>query len=149
MLKAVWINGQDMTDRPIVFDAKQPLVRNVEIVLSNRAGGLTGSVADATGRPATDYALVVYAADPERWYQGTRFVRLVRPDQAGNFSVPALPAARYYVAALEWIDGDGTAGEWQDPKFLTDLRNQATLHSVVDGQTGSLALRLIARQVTN
>jgi hypothetical protein len=68
MLKAVHANGTDLTDRAIEFGTSQQSLTDVEIVLTPRASGVSGSATDATGRAATDYAVVAYATNAELWY---------------------------------------------------------------------------------
>jgi hypothetical protein len=145
MLKAVHANGTDLTDRAIEFGTSQQSLADVEIVLTPRASGVSGSATDATGRAATDYAVVAYATNAELWYPQTRFVRFVRPNTAGAFAISGLPPGQYYVAAVEWLQGNDTSGEWQDSEFLDSLSARATRVSLSEGQQLPVTLRIVTR----
>jgi protocatechuate 3,4-dioxygenase beta subunit len=144
-LKAVRVNGVDVTDDVITFGTRQESLADVEVVLTNRGPSLTGAVTDVSGRPVTDYTVVAFAADEERWYQRSRFMNFTRPRHDGTFAMPALAAGDYYVAAVDSLQGAEGWGEWQDPDFLRAIAPAATRVTLGDGQAAALALRLIAR----
>jgi hypothetical protein len=144
-LKAIHANGHDIIDEPVSFGTKDESLTDVEIVLTNRAADIVGSVADARGRAVEDYTLIVFATDTDRWYQGSRFLTFTRPKADGGFSVVGLPAGEYYVAAVDQMQGTEGFGEWQDPAFLESIAPRATRLTLTDGQRASVTARLIVR----
>jgi protocatechuate 3,4-dioxygenase beta subunit len=144
-LKAVVANGVDVTDTPLSFGTKEASLTGVEIVLTNKAGRVGGGVTDASGRPVTDYTVVVFSTSADRWYQGSRFFNFTKPRSDGSFTVAGLPPAEYYVAAVDWMQGNEGFGEWQDPNFLNAIAPRAARVIFSEGQSVSLTLRLIVR----
>ena len=144
-LKAIRVNGRDLTDEPLSFGGKQDSLSDVEVVLTNRAAGIRGNVSDRRGQAVTDYTVIVYATDADRWYQGSRFLRFTRPKSDGTFAVPDLPSGRYYVAAVDRLQGNEGSGEWQDPALLESIASQATKVALTDGQVSDVTPRLIVR----
>src|SRR5204863_1783019 len=64
-LKAVRVNGTDMTDSGIEIDSRG--ARGIEIELTNRRQQVSGSVSDASGVRVKDYIVVMFAQDRARW----------------------------------------------------------------------------------
>src|SRR4051794_6110986 len=144
-LKAIVANGLDVTDTALSFGTKDASLTNVDVILTNKAARVGGSVIDAAGRPATDYTVVVFATAADRWYQGSRFFSFTKPRADGTFTIAGLPPAEYYVAAVDWMQGNEGYGEWQDPKFLEAIAPRANRVVLGEGQSMSVALRLIVR----
>ncbi len=134
-----------MTDTPLSFGTKDASLTGVAVILTNKTARVGGRVTDAAGRPATDYTVVVFSTSADRWYQGSRFFTFTRPKPDGSFAIAGLPPAEYYVAAVDWMQGNEGFGEWQDPKFLNALAPRATRVVLSEGQSISVALRLIVR----
>jgi len=162
-LTAVRRNGADITDEPIEFKGNES-VSGLEIVISNRITQLTGTVSDDTGKPAVDYALVVFAEDASKWralqipaQQATssqpsalqafgaasRFVRVGRPNQQGRFRITGLPAGRYLAAAVGSIE----EGAWDDPAVLERFRSHATAFDLAEGERKELSVPLLRADV--
>jgi protocatechuate 3,4-dioxygenase beta subunit len=140
-MKAIRLNGVDITDTPVTFGSKDQSLTDVEIVVTNRAAEVSGSVTDERGRPNADYAVIVFSTNQERWSRESRFLKYTRPSQDGSFVVRGLPPAAYFVAAVDWVQGN----EWQDPTFLQSLTARATRISLSDGQRVLVSPKLIAR----
>ena len=144
-VKAVRANGRDVTDEALPFGRKDESLTDVEIVLTNRAASIAGVVMDARGQPAADSTVLVFASDPARWFQGSRYLAFARATSDGSFIVEHLPSGEYYVAAVDWMQGNESYGEWQDPEFLTSIAPRASRILLADGQPGSTTTRLIIR----
>jgi hypothetical protein len=143
-IKEITVNGRDITDEALPFGRPADSLTGIEMVLTNRAGSIAGRVTDDRDQPATDFAAIVFATEPERWYQGSRFLGFARAAADGTFAVTSLPPGNYYVAAITGIQGNATYGDWQDPEVLATLAPRATRVLLSDGQAASLVLRLIA-----
>ena len=145
-LKAVSLNGRDITDTPIEFKGTEALA-GLEVVLSNATTEVTGRVVNEDGKPAADYAVVVFPDDPEKWKTlvlpaqpgpASRVVKVGRPDQRGQFRIAGLPAGRYLAAAVPSIED----GAWNVIDVLTRLRPLATSVTLADGDRKPLELKL-------
>jgi hypothetical protein len=137
VLKAVRVNGIDVTDKPIDFLPGQD-VSDVEVELTNTPPQVTGLVTDARGNPAKDYTVLLFSRDPEHWIGTTRHVATARPDQEGRFTVRSLAPGDYYAVALEAMD----AMERGNPEFLEAQIAGATSFSLGEAETRTLDLRL-------
>jgi protocatechuate 3,4-dioxygenase beta subunit len=137
MLKAVRVNGNDVTDTGIDFKPGEA-VSGVEVVLTSKLTEVNGTV-KAGSEQAKDYTLVVFADEPQKWsLPNTRYVAGTRPDQQGRFQIKNLPAGGYYAIAVDYL----AQGEWGDPDVLERLKPKATSFSIEEGQTKTLALTL-------
>jgi hypothetical protein len=67
-------------------------------------------------------------------------VAVARPDQRGEFSAPDLLPGRWRVVALEYLDD----GEEENPEFLKQVRDLATVVTIGEGESRRLALRVVS-----
>ena len=137
-VKAVRLNGVDVTDSGIEFRSEQEL-SGIEVEMTNAPSDLSGVVTDR-GKPSHDYTVVIFARDRERWIANSRYLSTGRPDQDGKYKIRGLPAGDYYAIALEYVE----QGEWSDPEFLERVRQSATGVSINDGETKTLDLKLVS-----
>ena len=100
-MKAVRLNGRDITDTPLPFGTKDDSLTDVEVVVTNRAREIAGTVTDGRGQPTADYTVIVFATDRGRWYSQSRFMAFARPGPDGAFAVRGLPRADYLVVAVD------------------------------------------------
>ena len=146
-LKSVFANGVDVTDRALPFGEPQQSLSNVEVVLTDRLTELTGRVTDGRGDATSNYTLLVFPTDRDRWYPGSRFFRRGVPDRNaanGSFTLRGLPPGDYHVAPLSVADvpRDGETA-WQDPEFLESIAGRATFATLTEGQKTSVSARLV------
>ena len=78
-LKAVRLDGRDVTDAPIVFTGSEDTA-GIQIVLTNRLTEVTGRVIDERGRDVKEYTIVAFAEEAARWTWQSRYVATARPD---------------------------------------------------------------------
>ncbi len=115
-LKSVMVDGKDILDFPLEVGPYQNLSDAV-VTFTDVTQGVSGALQDPTGRPAPDYTIVVFAADPAYWRPQARRIRTARPGTDGGFSVEGLPAGAYRMAAVvDMADEDAF-----DPAFLEQL----------------------------
>lgn len=137
-LKAVRLNGQDITDSGAEFKAGQA-VTGLDVVLTSEVTEVAGTVTDGADQPVKDYTVVIFSDDPERWVvPRTRHVAGVRPDQDGRFQLRDLPPGRYYAVAVDYIE----QGAWGDPEVLQQLKPKATSLTLDEGDTQTLNLKI-------
>jgi Carboxypeptidase regulatory-like domain len=118
-LKSVELNGRNLADDPIDVRHGETL-NGVRVVLTNKPTHLRGALLDEKKQPA-DGTVVVFPEETSRWREDSRTVRAARPDQRGEFSIKGLPAGKYLIAAVDYVQD----GQWYDPEFLADLRPRA------------------------
>ena len=136
-LKAVLLNGQDITDTPLELPPGQTTT-GMQIVITEKANNVSGRVTDARGTAVTDVTVVIFPADEARWTFQSRFIRAARPDQDGQFQILGLPPLeRYLAVAVQGLE-DGQAG---DPEFLASVKDAATSFSLNEGESRALDLR--------
>ena len=98
ILKSAVIKGKDALDVP--FDlAAGDVITDAVFTFTNRTQELSGTLQDASKRPAPDFTVVVFPADKALW-GSTRRVRTVRPDTTGKFTFTNLPSGLYRIAAV-------------------------------------------------
>jgi hypothetical protein len=137
-LKKITLNNSDITDTPVDLRTKD--VQNVEILLTPKVSRIGGAVSDDKG-PVSDYAVVIFASDPTKWIDRSRFVVMARPTQQGRFDVRGLPPEDYLAVTLPSVVGT----EFMDPEFLQQLRPYATAFVLTEGETKTLDLKLKKR----
>jgi hypothetical protein len=138
--KAVFVNGQEITDTPTEFPAGQT-VSGVQIVLTKKITTLTGQVTDAKGNPVLDATVVVFPTNEKLWTYQSRFIKAARPDQEGKYRVTGLPGSEnYLVVALQGLE-DGQAG---DPEFLATVRELGTKLELGEGESKAVDVKLSA-----
>jgi hypothetical protein len=134
-LKSVNVEGIDVTDRLITFDAGQDRAR-ATLVLSNQSASLSGLVLDSSQASDLNLHIVAFIVDPARWSAGSSRVRAVRVGTDARFRLTDLPGGEYYVIALT----DVSPADLADSEFLQSLVSRAMKVTIADGQQRSLDL---------
>jgi hypothetical protein len=138
--KAIFINGQEITDTPTEFPAGQT-VSGMQIVLTKKLTSLTGAVTDSKGVPVLDATVVVFPSNEKLWTYQSRFIKAARPDQEGKYRVSGLPGPEnYLMVALQGLE-DGQAG---DPEFLATIKELGTRLELGEGESKSVDVKLSA-----
>jgi protocatechuate 3,4-dioxygenase beta subunit len=127
-LKSVLLaGGEEITDTPHAFKNGE----SVTIVLTNQASTVEGTVTDATGKPVTDAAVVMFSDDKNAWRSNSVRTRRTSADVNGHFRMQGVLPGRYYLIAMPRDRMNGiTLGI--DPSAFEALSKEAT--SVVVGQ---------------
>ena len=142
-LKAILVNGQDVTDVPMAFGSPSQSVKDVEIVMTDQVTTLTGTVRG--GAPSA--YVFVFSDDRERWYEGSRYYGSRPAAVDGTFSIAGLPPGGYFVAAIDKIpEGLDPNQMIADPDVLDRLSRDATHVTLSERQTATAALRVTAAQ---
>jgi hypothetical protein len=140
MLKSVRANGVDVTDTGIDFRPGETHT-DTEVALISKVTGLSGSLKGPSGAPISDYTVVVFSDDPQRWtLPNSRYVIRAQPNPDGRFEIGSLPEGAYYAAATDDMPQD----DWTapDPEVLDRLRTTATKVTLTEGTTKVLELKL-------
>jgi hypothetical protein len=140
-LKAVVLNGQDITDVPIDAGPGQRIT-DVQVVITQKVSTVTGTVYDDRKQPVLDATVVIFPLDERlRGYQ-SRFIRAARPNQEGTFTVTAVPPGEYLAVALQALE-DGQSG---DPEFLASVEALGTRLTVEEGESETVTLTIAGQQ---
>ena len=137
VVTAVTLGGRDIQDVPLDIDVGQAL-RDLKVTVSARAGSLSGVLLDSSGKPATDFIVIVFAEDPKHWRPGTARIRMDTPDHEGKYTISGLPAGPYRVAVVT----DAEPGEWLAPPFLQKLLPASAAVTLALGDPKTLDLRV-------
>jgi len=143
-LKAVMLEGVDITDQVLAFGRANQSLSGIEVVLTDRITRLNGSVANRRGAVAPGAHVIVASTDRSRWYGASRFLRHVVARADGSFSIDGLPPDTYQIIAVARLPEHGDHA-WEDPDFLDSLRSEASTVTLSEGETHSLGLRLLPR----
>jgi protocatechuate 3,4-dioxygenase beta subunit len=143
-VKSIDVGGVDALHEPVRFGGPDDGRDDVTVVVAAGAAALSGRVTGEAGQPAPDYRVVVFSSDARRWFGRSPYVRITGgPDNDGGFTIGNLPPGDYLAIALDTIEGDGDAGEWQNPDVLSRLATDATRVTLAQGQRGAVSLRLV------
>ena len=133
-LKSVELNGRNLADDPIEVRHGETMT-GVRVVLTNRPTHVHGGLLDEKQQPA-EGTVVIFPEDTSRWRDDSRTVRSARPDQHGEFSIKGLPAGKYLIVALDYVQD----GQWYDPEFLADLQPRAERLSLAEAESKRIDL---------
>jgi hypothetical protein len=129
-VQKVKLGGQEVS----ADDLEIPASAQLEIVLSNTAGKITGSVLDDDGKAFPISSVTLIPADGR-----SRPVKQ-SVDDDGNFQLTGLRPGKYKLFAWEEVDED----LWQDPEFRKNYESRATEITVGPSETQNAQLRVIA-----
>jgi hypothetical protein len=129
-LKAVTIDGRDVTDVPIDLRSGQR-VANVAVTFTDAQTEVDGTIATEQGTPVTDYTVLAFSTDTDYWRPLSRHIMTARPDQTGKFRIRGLPSGDYYVVPVD----PSEQGEWFDAAYLDAHRAGASKITLGDGET--------------
>ncbi len=134
VVKAIRMSNVDITDLGVDF--RNGRDADIEIELTNRPPEVSGVVLNARGEVVTDYTIVLFPQERERWFLDSRLITSARGDRDGRYRVRTLPPGRYFAAVIQ------SSMSVQDPDVLETLRGQSTPFTLGDGETKVLDLRV-------
>ncbi|MGB7220575.1 MAG: carboxypeptidase regulatory-like domain-containing protein [Vicinamibacterales bacterium] len=136
-LKAVLVNGRDVTDTPIDLRSGQR-VADVSITFTDKVNEINGTITNEQGAPITEYTVLAFSTDPSYWQVQSRHIATARPDQTGKFRIRGLPTGTYYLATVD----PAQQGEWFNPTYLEEHRIGASRVSLAEGDTKTQDFKL-------
>jgi hypothetical protein len=135
------IGGVDVTDTTYDFGRDETTFTDAQVVLSNTAATIAGSIEGQSGSRAAPAVVIAFSTSRDRWFTGSRHVRRATSDQNASFSVTSLPPGEYFVTAV-----DASAPlDLQSPETLESLVPRAERVAAREGLVSEVTLRLIRR----
>jgi hypothetical protein len=106
-------------------------VTGMRVVLTSQPTQLTGTLFDGLGRPAPEYAVIVFSTDRSHWATAPRrMTGLVKLDSRGSYRISGLPPGTYYLSAVT----DAEPSELADPAFLEQLAAASLTFTLKEGE---------------
>ena len=137
-MKSIVYDGREITDVPVEAKSGEEL-SGIQVIVTSRVTTVAGQLTDDQGAPVVDGTVLLFADDSSKWWEESRWVRSVRPDQQGRYEIRGLPAGDYLAVALNYVED----GIWNDPEYLESLRRYAQRLTLAEGQSQSPALKVI------
>ena len=137
LLRAVYLDGRDIIDTPTDFSGTAT-IDGMRLVFTDQVSELSGVVHDGRGDPLSDFTVIAFPSNEDRWRAQSRYIKASRPDQTGSYQIRGLPPGDYLLAAVDVVE----QGEWYDPRFLDRLRSGAVRLSLDQGEAKALNLTL-------
>ena len=122
------VKNADVLDFP--FDvAPSENISGAVVTFTDATQSLTGQLQDSSGRPSSDYTIIVFPADKAMWSVARR-IKTARPATDGKFSMLNMPAGEYMMAAVT----DLMPNEQNDPAFLEQVLRAAFKIMIAPGE---------------
>ena len=137
-LRSAMFSGRDTLDALLDVPPGQP-ISDLALTLTDQPTEVSGTLVDASGRPAAGYVVIVFSSDRAHWtIAPRRSSGVVRIGSNGAYRVTGLPPGEYYLAAL--IDAD--AQDVADPSFLDQLVPVSLRITLSEGERKQQDLRV-------
>ncbi|MCL6506100.1 MAG: carboxypeptidase-like regulatory domain-containing protein [Bryobacteraceae bacterium] len=136
-VRAIQLGDRDVLESGLDLTSGPP-AGPLRIVLSGKAGTVSGTVTAADGKPAAGATVVLIPKSEKRRTQ-SRFYKFTTTNQSGQFTLKNVDPGEYRVCA--WEDVETMA--WMDPEFLKPYENKMTALSVEPGARAALQLTAI------
>jgi hypothetical protein len=135
-MKAVYLDGREITDQPI--EVKSENVSGLNVIFTDKISSLKGTVRDARNNGAIDVTVIMFPSDERLWLPQSRQIITARTDSSGSYHLSAVPAGDYLVVAVEEVD----QGEWFDPAYLDQIRSRASKIKIEEGDQRTQDLKV-------
>jgi hypothetical protein len=137
-LKSVLYDGNDITDTGMEFTPGRSY-EGLQVVFSQKTTDLSGLVTDDRNRPVVDVSLVIFPADRGKWTYQSRYIRTLRPDTNGKYTIKSLPPSdEYLIIAVQNLE----SGQASDPEFLARAKEESKTFSLNEGETKAFDVKL-------
>ncbi len=135
--KSIEIETRDALDFLLEVKANEDIA-NAVATFTNKPAEVTGTLQDSSGKPTSDYTIILFSADQRFWTPQSRRILSTRPSTDGKFSFRDLPAGDYKLIALD----DAEPDSWFDLNFLRQTLGPAMSVAVVEGEKKTQDIRV-------
>jgi hypothetical protein len=130
-LRSAMLGSVDTLDGSIDVEPRQDIA-GLHVVLTSQPTQLSGTLFDGLGRPAPEYAVIVFSTDRAHWATAPRrMTGLVKLDSRGAYRITGLPPGTYYLSAVTDVD----PAELGDTAFLEQLALASLTITLKEGET--------------
>lgn len=140
-LKSVTVGGVDVTDASYDFGRDETTVSDAQVVLSNSAATIAGSIERQSGSPPAAAVVLAFSNSRSHWFTGSRHMGRASTSPEGSFDITSLPPGEYFVAAVDAF----LPVDLQAPDTLESLVPRAARVIAREGAVSEVTLRLIRR----
>lgn len=140
LLKAVMLEGRDVTDIPFELNGTRDIA-GVEVIVTQKRTLLSGTVRDGRDAPVPEPLVVVFPESREQRTPQSRFITRGRAEREGRYTVSGLPPGRYFAAAVSRL----TSGEEYEADVLLGLEATAVRVTLAEGEEKTVDLRAVTR----
>ncbi len=134
---SVDIDTRDALDFMVDVKANEDIA-NAVATLTNKPVELTGILQDSSGRPTSDYTIILFAAEQKYWTPQSRRILSTRPSTNGKFFFRDVPAGDYQLIALD----DAEPDSWFDVNVLRQLVGPAMSVAIIAGEKKTQDIRV-------
>lgn len=137
-LQSAMLGDRETLDEPFPVTSGQAIA-GLRVVVSDKATAVTGTLSDQLGRPAPEFAVVMFSTERAHWSVAPRrMTGVVRLDSNGAYRITGLPPGTYYLSAVT----DASPQQLADPTFLEELAASALTITLTQGEQKRQDLKL-------
>lgn len=136
-LESATLAGQDISESPL--DVGFEPLRDIVVTFTDRPSVVSGLVRLTNANIAQFSAVVMFPVDRTAWVDyglHPRRVVATRSDAEGRYSIRALPAGEYWIAAMD----EAEMADWQNPRLFESLSRIASRVIVAANQSVNVDL---------
>jgi len=127
-MKSVYVEGRDVTDMPL--EVKSESLHGINVIFTDKISSLGGVVRDARGNGMGNVSVIAFPLDSRLWMPQSRQIITARTDSSGAYRMSAVPPGDYLAVAVDDVE----QGEWFDPEFLDQIKDDAIKVKVGEGE---------------
>ena len=127
-MKSVYVEGRDVTDMPL--EVKSESLHGINVIFTDKISSLGGVVRDARGNGIGNVSVIAFPSDSRLWMPQSRHIITARTDSSGSYRMSAVPPGDYLAVAVDDVE----QGEWFDPEFLDQIKDDAIKVKVGEGE---------------
>ncbi len=127
-MKSVYVEGRDVTDMPL--EVKSESLHGINVIFTDKISSLGGVVRDARGNGMGNVSVIAFPSDSRLWMAQSRHIITARTDSSGAYRMSAVPPGDYLAVAVDDVE----QGEWFDPEFLDQIKDDAIKVKVGEGE---------------
>jgi hypothetical protein len=116
-LKTASLDGVNVAEEPVLFGRRDDPNAFLDVVLADDGAEVSGRVINGRKEPVDHYVVAAFPVAAENRHGGSRYIRIVPPDERGQFQTGMLPPGDYWLVAVESLGDEAI----QDPESVSGL----------------------------